>query len=731
MHEFSEMSGRFCECFSMVSTASGEQFLVHAMDFIAITSRQYPLTSIQFDGLAAAVERVCGDNPSAAIIRHFMFLLAGTRISTIAPAFIVKQPTALKSLVKILLPSKDLLENLDFIIQLLEYSFQNSVILNRAAFDVYLLDLVNSHKNDNFFNKEVMGKMFDIVSHIARISCSTNLFLKFVSLLCQSEDQIVSKYENLFVTSIMRTIRLTNEAPEAWLSLTGSQSWLNVIGITNRELGNTFSILLWIFLDTPTSQAQTPVFKMLDQKQHGIIGFMNGSSFILTVLIDQTSSTAKCEYHVRKRCWTPLCFIYKVEAGKTVIQPVFEAVGCRRLEFAWGGFGDGLVTLAIGYADKLIDPPAAHLASISIYEGVLGLEEMTGFVQAGPRGSGRTEPRYQIRMANVEGYWRCKTKGNCSAQLSNEETPCSTTFVDVLLSFDRVSVFLPLFSIIQLKTIDGETIPELFTLIVDLIASILTMSANIQKTFNGAHGFHIIGSLIRSTSYPFTYNDYTKFFGILQAISDVGLQKSLIEGILVNFELISKAQNQIRIVKHWGHTLRPDYPRFFAEAAPIVDLLFATRFYFTDENVHQAVIELLVCQANDFLTAEGLQSLVTSCLASTDTQAVEILVMLMEIVRFNGAISNLTEDLTFVTALHGLSVRKCLQLFIKVLDLLIEMRAKALLSNLPVEVHCNQLLREMTSSIATEEVLHFLTMKIKDYRFSEFIPLFYYSKFRR
>jgi hypothetical protein len=721
--QFSEMSGHFCDCFSMVSTESGEQFLVHAMDFFAITSHKYPLTSIQFDGLAAAVERVCGDNPSASIVSHFMFLLAGTRLSTIAPAFIVRQPTALKSLVKIHLRSANMLENLDFIIQLLDYSFQNSVILNRAAFDVYLLDLVNSHKNDNFFNEEVLRKIFDIVSHIARISCSPNLFLKFVSLLCQSEDQIISKYEKLFLNSIMRIIHLTNEAPEAWLSLIGSRRWLSVTGITNRELGDTFSILLWIFLDAPTCQAQTPVFEMLDQNLHGMIGFINGSYFMLTVLGDGNSSTTKCDQHVPRRCWTPLCFIYKREVGKTFIHPVFEAVRCRQLEFSWGGFRNGPVTLAIGYADKLIDPPAAHFASISIYEGVLGIEDMTGFVQAGPRGSGRTEPRYQIRMTNEEGYLKCKTKGNCSGLLSDEETPCSTTFVDVLLSFGRVSVFLPLFSIIQLETIEGKRITELFNLIVDLMASILTMSTNIQNIFNRAHGFHIIGSLIRSSSYPFTYNDYTKFFGILQAISNVGLQKSLIESILVNFELISKAQNQIRIVRHWGHTLRPDYPKLFAEVAPMADLLMAARVYFTDETVRQAVIELLVCQANDFLTSEELQSLVSSCLASTDTQAAEILVILMEIVRFNGAISNLTEDLTFVTALQGLNGRNCPQLFIKVLDLTIEMHAKGLLSDLPVEVHCNQLLQGMTSSIATVDVLHFLTMKIKDHNLIEFIPL--------
>ncbi|OHS93239.1 hypothetical protein TRFO_40465 [Tritrichomonas foetus] len=716
---FVDMTESICSAVNSLdfSNVCGD-FLVQAIHFFAVSSSIEKLDDDLITSITESTKKIYGNEPTNAIFSKFVQLIAGTQLSSVSPSFIIKQPIALLPLVEIYRNSSQLKEILTFIHSLLSYSYSNAIAANESNFDANLLEFINSHKYDNDYDPEVIELLFSIISLICCAVGSAPVIQKFIDLMSPIKGKFLSKYEPLYIQKMTEIISATMNAPMAFLPLNGKSTHIKLKNMMASNIEKYFTIVFWVFVDQPSSQSRMSIFKINDIKYQGISAFVSAGQLLLTITNKTIESTARCEAPLPVRDWTPVMIRVSFVNNKTYIIPIVENYTCRRLEFAWKGFKEGELEFTIGNSPDEPIENVSHvfLASFALYNDHISNEEMPRFYDSGPRQSIREfqNAQFSLHLSNNKGNIGITTTGEVNAEMIGNNVRCHPSFCDVLLSVNKAELFLPLFSFFDYPTTEHKFLQEVPELSFDLIMATLSISEEVQEAFYMSKGFQIMSHLLsNSNNYHPSYATYIRFYTMFQSLSYEPLQRSLIDHILTNFNLLFKFEKSIqgRIVKHWARVLMPAYPNLIAEVKPIRQLLSAVQQHFTSfdqktENIRKYLFSMMEVIAIGHMNKEDLEILISFAVQCQVERSIEILLLLLSIIQCECESRQvLQENSILFFNLHKLAKINNEELFLLLLDLIYELHYFNIIEDITTQQHYDMLLPEIPSNLISEDIL--------------------------
>ena len=712
----------------LINTPECGVLLTRIIRLFASLGSSKKLRTVQMNAIALAISRVQGDNPTRQVTADIIQIIAGTPLSSTFAAFSIQQPKGLKLLVKIFQNSSGLIDILSFIHTLLDYSFGNSVAANRSAFDLYLLETMNTLKMD-VNNRAVICKMVEIFTHISSVVSSGPVAQKVITLLCPVNG-VLSPFQPVFLKAITEIVTSTLRMPAAWLPITPGSTRIAFDGLTRDMLGDEFIILLWVYLDDrANTQSNIHLFEMFDRKDRGISGFVSAGAFFFVNSKKVIESTARFDKPIPTGVWTSIVIAVKLKDHKMLVQTIIDTEVSRRLEFEWSGFKSGPVRGFLGSErGKSDDPTSLFLSSFTILPGNKHIDTEV-LVDEGPRKGPRTETSLiSVIMEECNGTLDIALKGSIdtlSARFDGPPVNCQTSFCDVLLALNKAHTLLPLFWEINLPTVDGHPIAELPELSLDLLLVVLLANKDIQVSFEANEGFTILSHLLVSSKYfHLTYPTYVRLYSLLQVI-DPSLHKSLLRDILTDFAMLFTCdiQVQIRIVKHWNRVLIHDHLELFCEVKKFTSFLYvldnpAVR----NEVLRKALWECAANVGRHSMTSDDLHCLISYAMSSDDhgnERVLEVLKCLRSLMTdCSSSVFSLRDHFDVFVILNLIMKVHDVGVFLEFMDLV----SLGYVVGLFTQMNLDLIIRELPSFYIQKDVLLGVT-RIANDGCSEIIPL--------
>ncbi|OHT05542.1 hypothetical protein TRFO_26683 [Tritrichomonas foetus] len=720
------------------------RYLASSISFLSTINK--PLNQAQLDLLSVSILRVEGESPNSEFFPKLTQLLAGEKLSSTNPTFLIRQPGVLNLLLMCYIHSSQFEQVFTFIKQLLEYSFYNANSSTVAGFDCLLLDQINLLKND-IQNEAIINCFLDILEHICTTTSSKNTPLRFLNLLSPIRKKWLSPFELQLTQKLTHIIRKSSTQPDAWLPLGvihNVSSYVSVSGLTESNIPKSFLIVSWIYLDQPSSQDHVHIFEIIDSHQCGFIGFISSGNFLISNFNTEYESTAKIDIPIPPGVWSPISVFVQLSAtpgGKSRITAYIGAQSARRIEFSWDMYHDNISVVAGTSIPPEMheETPAAFLSSLTLYD-VNKVTNITMFIEKGPRHVPlkSLNPFLYLSMISKNGHLSFKTesKFNINAEYKGELIECAENFCNVLRKNDIARLFLPLFTLMDYQTTNKEFVKEFPELLFDLLSAALQVDEEQQYKFDKQHGMEILSYLLNSSNaYEPSYNTYMRIYSNLPSFIKP-LQESVISLFLLDFKnmINSPMKFQLRLAKHWSRVLTAGYPKLIKSITPLLVLIFEQ--FISDDplvtRIRQYLNEMVKKIASTNIDQTDLRCLISLPLsAPIEYQSIityEILGILTELIEnTNGAIYKLDEDSLRYLTLTNLYLQTAeTDVMISLLRLIVLMhRTKLLKDVMTLDAHIEMIMREVRSFYAQSSVINGIAQLINQ-GMEELMPLCFF-----
>lgn len=719
--------------------ACGE-FLIQSVHFFAAMSSQFNVSSSHMILIKEGTKKLFDKDPPNSLFLNFVQLIAGTTLSSASPSFIIKVPLALFTIVEIYIESSNFNNILQFIYDLLNYSYFNAIVANEYNFDAFLLGIIQSHKSDLHYNQTIILSLFKLVSLICSRVGSAPVVQKFIDLMAPINGNHLSKYQPLYIQKMTEIINLTEKSPVAFFPLNGKSTYINITNLSSQNLGNKFSIVFWIYIDMLSSQSRLNIFQLFDEKENGFSAFVTNGSLLISISTSTYISTAICEAPLPTRVWTQIVLNVVIADKRTVFYPTIDNYACHKLDFNNKDLFEGPLDFKLAYSPGEEPDEVSHvlLSSFVIYHQTIGNDQIPQLSDAGPRKalSDLKNSIFSLSFLNNSGetgLFRGKDKqrvdNQIEAVLVGDSVRCHPSFCYILLSGHKADLFLPLFSFFDLPTMENKYLHDIPDLTVDLLIAILSISKEVQKSFESKKGFQILFHLFHETKvYKPTYSIYTRLYTLLQLLSFEDAQKSLLKYVMMNFTILFKYDQavQVRIVKHWSRVLIAAYQSIIGQILTIKNILSALQTYFKDDDfvtfypqdMKKNLFKLLTIIATDTLQSDDIEALISYAIMNTNNQ-IKSLINLFLTLSQPGCKSYQTikDNVGLLSTLHQVINRNDRELFKLYIHLIYQLHQNDLITEYSIQDHIELLIHDVQPSIFTNEMLMTTIQLINDGKF--------------
>ena len=720
MNTFINLKDSICGALiNLDSSKTNDEFLIQALHYLAIVSPILKIKSTYLQSITEAIKVIEKSHISPQVLINLKQISAGNVISSVMPFYVIKQPKALKALINITKNTETFGECIAFLLSLVEFTYQNSIIMNNAGIDMLLLEIVDSMKGSTI-DSSILDNIFSLISNISMIVSSTLVVHRFISLMFPLEGRVLSQYYQYFMKKLNEITARALRSPSAYIPV-HSPYCVVLNNVTQEFLGDEFRMCFWLYIDRALSQAHAQIIEIFDHKIRGINVFISSGSLLLTCFGKRVESTTRFDVHLPKGEW---CFtsvlMKKNERGTISVQARVNEEVSRKIDFNSKWLKPGPLKVNVGHmvtngqADNVEVPPIL-LSSFSIV-GELSTDEIKSEIEAGPRATNLTKTILSLKFSDHEGTVRtdlvAKDEG-ITAEILGGSIECNTTFIDVLCSLCKVKALIPLFSMFDLKTKDGKTFPEIPILIIDLFTTTLSISEGVQKSFYSIGGMEIISYLIQeSKTFPHNYAMYVRLYAMMNSITERSLQVSVIKYILCDFTLLMMydATSQLRIVKHWRRIILQEYPAQMTEVMSISTILNAMNTYFEKgpsiEAIRQELRALIVEISTISVNENDILALVSEAISTNKMQRVkETLKCLSNIFSCEPGtcVDNLKFRITHIVLLNNLISTGDDEVLLLLTNIIASVHALHLLPSISPQMHFELIMQNITPKCCSHD----------------------------
>lgn len=601
----------------LVNTKECQDFVLNSLQFFAVIAHDFTLSNKQLNLIESTILTVFENNPSQSVFNGLIQIMNGDIIYSTSPTFIIRHPLVLPALLRIFINTSRCTEVIKYIYDLCSYTTTNAISCHTSGLDRLLLEYLHSLSFDKNNKNEIDEKTIDLIlelfSKIAYLISSPDVVSLYLSLLSPIADKGLPKYFQKVLLSLNSIVSSSLKSPVSSIPFPKEQ---NIID-KKIDITEGFTFVAWIQIDSIESQFKPNLFIMKNNSSNSndMTAFVRVSLSSNVINIYQrntkSESSARADKLLPLNQWSFVSITYKViDNGKAQWIVSINGHDSRPLPFPIFNSDEPndpnqrCIFTFFGVADDSVDPDVPVLIGPFAVLPLLDAGTITQLFGHGPRQLHRmtihpfctyipqimTKPltaivkpsnasenqninedneiKNEANQDEIKNEIVTDTESESEVEIVNEieeeksdlliNNSASTTFLNVLINHCKVTVLIPLLSLIDFKDDFGNAYRSIADVTIELISNSLLMSNETEIEFARLHGFEIISELLMQTSFSnLNYSNYLRFFSLLQMLRTTELQTQLIRTIVGNIELwiVSDAENQLRILKHWARVL--------------------------------------------------------------------------------------------------------------------------------------------------------------------------------
>ena len=587
-----------------IANNSMQNFILQCIQFFSLVATPNDLGIAQYSALEKAITTVFGTILPQTLSNKLIQLIAGDNLASLNPTFFIRNPEAVKMLVRVSIDDPKLVEVINFIEKLVSFSNINALILRQSDFDFYLIECIKNQSDI-----KILDAFLRLFYQISCVVSSVSVVHKYISLLSPYENQYYSDFQEQYIRTINNIVSTSLRIPPCSLKMFTPNCLVDIIGINYSEIENGFTFICWVQLDTPKVRYMPNLLRISDSKGNTLSVFVSASYLYCQQITPQYESTGKVETPIPKSNtagWSFIALTFSYDDEISFITPYFGVKPLKSLEFYPMKFQPGPISCKIAgvtpdsnftetefkfdYLKISESDLMSRMSTFGLFTPLNG-DLISAIYQLGPRG-GKFLPSNPIcfftseedngvlvlnqikarsvalshssltNSTNVSPYYNTINSSssflisrasslitypnnihnyNIEAKLHDTNIQCDQTFTQILVKFCKLQTLLPLFNQFDMTAKNGSTFPiEKAT--IELFEKLLSTSVLTQKSFYNANGVKIINHLLYSiTMKKINYSLYAQFFSLMQSISYEPLQIQFIKDILIDCELWIRA----------------------------------------------------------------------------------------------------------------------------------------------------------------------------------------------
>lgn len=677
--------------------------------------------------------------PSPTLFSKIIQLIAGQSLASMHPSFTIRRPKVLRLLIGVFMKSAMLVDAISFIAQLCQSSLKNREEAHRGEFDLYLLDLIDSWRNDSSVSPKTFGSVVSLFMRIAGTVSSVAVVQKFISLLCPIDGKYFPFFDSVIMKSLSSLTISTAKRPVCAVPH-NNQAGTDFENLHVDPLKDGMTMTFWINVNETNPLYKPQLLYLSDAKNLVKLGvFLNGNTALAFLDLDGRQLVTRLDHTIETKVWSFLAVSFRVDhaKGHFRVASFYNGEATRDVMLPLGKL-QGPIYGRIGgvSADSINVEQPTLTGTVGIFK-CLNVDELQHLYELGPcdTTAKTLDPVCLFIPKESSGSISFMNNGSdqgVSLRQMSLRYVHSIPFCDVLVSRCGIDLILPLFAQWDLKFADGTEHEYFSRMTLDILEALLLMSEDGQAAFAASSGFKVIAHLLMSSdSKHITYPLYLKFATVFENLTSERVRVQLLDAILLNIELWLKAsaENHRRILRHWARILVPACGDIVRKIRPFSHWLSALRgYYWYEPCEEQSIIvnsrcrgeELNVkeCRASIFMIAhmstftetdfKSLISCILTC--KDDEQIVDFLMFFNEILQERKELLHEFKASTdLICLLQYLFNLKHSEIVRLTLSAIVKAQKSNLIQNVSLEQHVDIMLHQVCPELVSRALLPVIT----------------------
>lgn len=570
MMKFSKFCQDLCHCLLRLETGpTGHEIVQTSLSLFAAMANYFPITEVEVGKLAHVMGKF-GRVLIGSFYTPIVQLVSGDCCSTVSPTFLICQPWAVVLLLKVTTGHKLFTNACQWIVELCNYSRKNVIACCDVRLDLFVLDFLTKAKADEELPEQDTELLLKIFALLTSYVCDYKAISKYIGLLVPKENFVVSKYQKLFLDTLNGIFKEIFNEPPCYFFLNGDV--LKSLQTEFDQIENGFTFTCWVFQSCSAPTYSPNLFSLHLGKSCVLKVFVHGSTIFGQIDHENARHRGVIHNKLRPDKWAMVSVAVKFLPETTIFDCEVDCAPCDTLAFVplEKDIFKHKIEFVIGGGSAETTEYPSRMTQAGLFP-LMSKEDRRKIFDLGLRRQGR----FVFSVEPYDFFWGFEDK---------ERTP-DNIFLTTLVSQVRCPSLLPLLSSSKL-TLNGEPFYYQFTSSLQLLASLLEYSVDVQKVFFEDQCCQTFIYLIRKHWMSlYTYNTYLTLYSIFASLSYEPLQKMFLRDLLMSFDLLFELPNalHVRIMKHWSQNICQNFAELLVQVRPLKVMIAALTVYYSDK----------------------------------------------------------------------------------------------------------------------------------------------------
>ena len=719
--QFKSVIRTFRESFlSLDNSEESRAYFLACIELFVVSLSDNPMKRDDLDSFEEGISKVFSSENYSVLSEKLIMYMAGDISAKFEKNIIIREPYVLFLLFKLYEQIGKLIDICNYAERLCKFSQTNCIACHKCEFDLFIVNKIIDfwpHKD-----KPEIQALLPLFTTIAQVISSAAVVQRYISLICPIKHYLSPNF-TIALDELITLFHVTYKEPTEITELSDAQPFFQQAISMSGNITFTF----WLKIEQITS-----------------------NYFPILLSIPEQGNMPKIEIYVNGRSITVQQGELKTTTSERLIEKKWNFIA---LTF----FGKTL--------EVFIDGSDAETVAIHI------LNETTNFLFGGltndsekpqkpyslsPFGAFQDIKKSELLELKDNGYIEMRkiTAGTffLFKTSKTKQSQQRQNFISVLTTKCKIDMILPIFKFASYKFEDGSTCSDLLSKALEILINALIWSVEVETSFYESKGFAIISYLLKKGDHSLlTYELYEKFYSMLSILLHKPLKQQLIDEILLDIDLWYRAdgQQQLQIFSHWTMKLFTTHKTYVMKSISFSSLLMQLLIYFRESNndsishipsialyeqkgdIKVTDIRTIFIQALTWISlqenafnVEDYTLILSICLTSQDNKFVNELVQLIDqmVLSQPSPFNSLNQKgVNLVIPLLPLFQKENEEIHISTIDTILDMYKYNVVTDPPLSVQVNVLIRKIPTNLITEGFINHLIQRITDCY--ELVPL--------
>lgn len=586
----------------------------------------------------------------------------------------------------------------------LHHSFYNAEAIHENDIDIFLLDYAYSHSMDLVQSPIITKYIFHILSDTNKIVASQAVVQKYIDLILPINSMFVNIYVPFVINTLCTIFQYHNSIPMSSIPLNSQSPVIQVHNVPAAIFQTSFQLAFWVRVEPYPCQLASTLLKIKDTKFKGLEIQMSNEKII--ILYHRKHQTITQEFEVKFSC-DKFSFIginFKNCGKHYELSIMIDNTETPYSNCPFKPFYDGeLFFLIASNMPNLVSQ--GYLSGFGVF--LLSAEDNYHSYSNG-RLNTREPPHFFIQIISKQSDLHAVVIGRFNqikCELSSS-IPQLSSLVDFLVDETKISSMIYLFSMIDYTTIDGHKFENMCDLAIDLLTSFIISNPSSQQALINTNCIEtIVALLLICNPKNITYSLYLHFSTMVSILNNNEFKSQFIKILLMNLDIWKRSNKNIlrQVTNHWYTVLFRENQDLFIRKIPLSTFFFLIK---GTTDITDNIISLLKCYLSVELAIDAFVLIIGFCCTSTDLAVVKQYLTILKDALFSAnSLAQLEEKSKYMTYLYKLLGYHDEDIFVLILEVIINSHHKELIQAQSLLQHLNIILNQLDDKLKTLSAL--------------------------